>query len=164
LDGRCSIGFKGYSNLHDFEGSVNSRPYPVEVEKKADGSARWNVKIEVPALEMDTQNKKRDKNMQALLRVADFPVIEGTAIGLDPETFRGRTTPTALPVDLTLVGRTNSLQATVRNWQETERQILFDVEFPVSLKAFGLKPPSVLGMIRVSDRVDVVCHVVLLKP
>jgi hypothetical protein len=161
-EGQCAIRFNGYSNLHDFEGTVNSRSYPVEVVGEADGSERWNVRIEVPAVEMDTKNGKRDKNMRALLKVVEFPVIAGTVSGLDPLKYRG-TTPPPLPLDLTLVGRTNSIQATVRNLQETESTVEFDLGFQVSLTAFGLKPPSVLGMIRVRDQVDVLCHVILRK-
>jgi polyisoprenoid-binding protein YceI len=163
LNGKCAIDFNGYSTLHDFEGHVRSRPYEVEVTRDADGTERWSAKLSVPAMEMDTQHRRRDKNMRALLRVPDFPLIEGVVHNEDPARYRGQPNPPPLPVNLNLVGRKNTLQTTVRNWQENEQRVRFDVEFAVSLKEFGLKPPSMLGMIRVDDRVDVVCHVLLLK-
>lgn len=92
-EGQCAIRFNGYSNLHDFEGTVNSRPYPVDVVREADGSERWNVKIEVPAVEMDTNNGKRDKNMRTLLKVVEFPLISGVVSGLDPLKYRGDAPP-----------------------------------------------------------------------
>lgn len=161
-EGQCAIRFNGYSNLHDFEGTVISRPYRVDVARAADGTERWTVRIDVPAVEMNTNNGKRDKNMRALLKVAEFPLISGVVSGLDPLQYRGDAPP-PLPLDLTLVGRTNALQATVRKLKETDSTVEFDLGFQVSLKAFGLKPPSVLGMIRVSDHVDVLCHVTLKK-
>lgn len=163
MSGKCSIDFKGYSTLHDFEGHVRSQPYTVEVNRGADGAEQWAAKLAVPAAQMDTQHRRRDKNMHALLRVLQFPLIEGSVAPADPVLYRGAANPPALPIALTIAGRANTLQATVKNWQENERRVQFDVEFPVSLKQFGLKPPSVMGVIRVDDRVDVVCHVVLLK-
>jgi hypothetical protein len=42
--------------------------------------------------------------------------------------------------------------------------VAFDLAFPVSLKAFNLEPPKVIGgLIKVRDNVDVTAHVVLKK-
>jgi polyisoprenoid-binding protein YceI len=61
----------------------------------------------------------------------------------------------ALEVTLAIRGVERKIQATVLNWKEDGDRVSFDVEFPVSLKEFDLKAPSVLGFIRVKDRVVV---------
>lgn len=163
LNGQCTIDFHGSSTLHDFDGQVHSQPYEVEIHREADGTERWNATLSVHSVEMDTQNTRRDKNMRSWLRVADFPLIEGVICGTNPSIYRGGKDSPPLPITLTLVGRQKILSTAVRNWQETDREILFHVEFAISLKEFGLQPPSLLGMIRVQDRVDIICHVKLLK-
>jgi polyisoprenoid-binding protein YceI len=48
------------------------------------------------------------------------------------------------------------IQATVSNLRETPGRLSFDVEFPVSLKTYNLKPPSpFFGAIRVGDKIAV---------
>jgi len=44
------------------------------------------------------------------------------------------------------------IRATASNLKETGDRVTFDLEFPVSLGEFDLKPPSVLGIIRVGTR------------
>jgi hypothetical protein len=52
----------------------------------------------------------------------------------------------------------------VTNVSESPEKIEFDLAFPVSLKAFSLEPPKVIGgLIKVRDTVDVTAHVVLKK-
>jgi hypothetical protein len=46
-----------------------------------------------------------------------------------------------------------NVQATASNLKEEGSRLSFDLEFPVSLSEFDLKAPSVLGFIRVADKV-----------
>ncbi len=47
------------------------------------------------------------------------------------------------------------VRATASNLKESGERVTFDLEFPVSLGEFDLKAPSVLGIIRVGDKVSV---------
>ena len=47
------------------------------------------------------------------------------------------------------------VRATASNLKESGERVGFDLEFPVSLREFDLKAPSVLGIIRVGDKVSV---------
>ena len=61
------------------------------------------------------------------------------------------------PLDLVLRIRDveRKVRATAGNLKESGERVTFDLEFPVSLGEFDLKPPSVLGIIRVGDKVSV---------
>jgi polyisoprenoid-binding protein YceI len=65
--------------------------------------------------------------------------------------------------DLTLRVRDveRTIQAAVTNLRDEGNQVGFDVEFPVSLKDFGLKAPSFLVFFRVRDKVTVTGNVLL---
>ena len=43
----------------------------------------------------------------------------------------------------------------VSDWLQSGDEVRFHAEWDVSLDEFGLKPPSVLGVIRVGDRVRI---------
>jgi polyisoprenoid-binding protein YceI len=50
----------------------------------------------------------------------------------------------------------HGIRAAVSNLRETPGSVSFDVEFPVSLKIYNLKPPApFFGAIRVGDKVAV---------
>jgi hypothetical protein len=53
-----------------------------------------------------------------------------------------------------------SIPVLVSDWKEDADGVSFHPTFDVSLKAFGLKPPSVIGLIRVGDRVTVEGNVI----
>ena len=53
----------------------------------------------------------------------------------------------------------NDVWATLSNVKRGGKQISCTMTFPVSLSAFQLKAPSVLGMIRVGDTVLVECTI-----
>jgi len=161
--GECFIEFTGHSTLHDFRGTVHSQPFEVLVEKAENGAETWSVDVSVTAEQMNTGNGLRDKNMRALLRVSDFPLIRGSVVRAAPAAFRSSAAPAKLPLKLSLLARDAEVEADVSNWQEDENRIEFDMAFPVSLGQYGLKPPSMMGMIKVGDRVDVLAHVILKK-
>ena len=61
------------------------------------------------------------------------------------------------PLDLLLRIREveRKIRAVAGNLMESGDRVTFDIEFPVSLGEFDLKAPSVLGIIRVGDKVSV---------
>ncbi len=163
LTGECSIEFTGHSTLHDFRGTVHSQPFEVAVAQAENGEETWSVDVNVTADQMNTGNGARDRKMRALLKVVEFPIIRGAVARAAPAAFRNAAGPSKLPLKLSLLARDSQVEADVSNWQEDEKRVEFDMAFPVSLGQYGVKPPSMMGMMKVSDRVDVLAHVVLKK-
>ena len=162
LKGNCDIRFLATSTLHDFAGTVRCQPFPVNVAAGADGKVTLDgVEIVVPVEEMDTKNRKRDKQMREMFESGAFPHIRAVLSAPDPDKIRQemRNDPNGSgTVEFTLKIRDieHRIRATVRNLRETPERVSFEVEFPVSLKSYNLKPPAPLfGAIRVGDKVSV---------
>ena len=162
LKGRCEIRFLGTSTLHDFTGTVRCKPFTVNVVDGPDGKKVISeAEIAVPVEEMDTKNRKRDRQMREMFQHDKFPQIRGVLKGLDPDRIRKETAkgPDAKgTVEFTLKIRDieHEIRATLSNLRETPGRVSFDVEFPVSLKTYDLKPPVLFfGALRVGDKVVV---------
>lgn len=162
IRGTCYVTFFGTSTLHDFTGTVRSRPFTI-IFKNDDSSKNVIpiVTVDVPVDDIDTDNGKRDKKMRKMFQSDRFPLIRGEMRNIPPISLRDemeRSEKGDATVDLTLKIRDVERVIPVRisNFREYTHQISFDMEFPVSLDAYGLKPPAPLfGLIRVADRVDV---------
>lgn len=165
IKGTCFLRFVGVSTLHDFSGTVRCRPFSAELVKGADGGTTVPaVEVDVPVDEMDTENESRDGQMREMFQSEGFPRIHGTVRDVDADGIRreiGKEGGGKAFLDLTLKIRDveRTIRATVTNMREEGNQVGFDVEFPVSLKGFGLKAPSFLGIFRVRDKVAVTGNV-----
>jgi polyisoprenoid-binding protein YceI len=118
------------------------------------------VEVEVPVASMNTRNKSRDGQMREMFRSDRFPRIRGEARNVDVERIRvefGKVRGGDVSIDLLLRIRDveRKVRATASNLRESGERVTFDLEFPLSLGEFGLKAPSVLGFIRVGDKVSV---------
>lgn len=159
--GECDIAFLVPSTLHDVSGSARCQPFPVRVARDASGKQVIPVvEVEVPVAAMDTRNKSRDGQMREMFRSDRFPRIRGEAHDVDVERIRaeiGKVRGGNASIDLLLRIRDveRKVRATASNLRESGERVTFDLEFPVSLGEFGLKAPSVLGIIRVGDKVSV---------
>ncbi|HEX9191041.1 MAG TPA: YceI family protein [Candidatus Deferrimicrobiaceae bacterium] len=161
IQGTCDVRFLATATLHDFSGTVRSRPFAAPLSRDAAGkSVLPSVEVEVAVAEMKTGNDSRDEKMREMFQSDRHPVIRAVARDIDADRARermrkdpGGTAP--LEVTLAIRGVERMVQATAGNWKEDGDRVAFDVEFPVSLKEFGLKAPTVLGLIRVGDRVVV---------
>jgi YceI-like domain len=159
--GSCDIAFLVSSTLHDVSGSARCQPFPVRVARDASGKEVIPVvEVEVPVTAMDTRNKSRDRQMRVMFLSDRFPRIRGEARDVDVGRIRGESGKVRggiAPVDLLLRIRDveRKVRATASNLRESGDRVTFDLEFPVSLGEFGLKAPSVLGIIRVGDKVSV---------
>jgi hypothetical protein len=162
--GSADVKFRGYSTLHDFDGTVRQVPLKVTVEAGPKGrlvSATSSVEVK----QMSTAHKERDGKMMQMFQEAKFRFIKVEVVDAGERTLRppgGE--PGAMPVKLTIAGRSGTVNAVVTNIVEAPTQGSFDLAFPVSLKAFALEPPKALaGLVRVKDTVDVTARVVLKK-
>jgi hypothetical protein len=162
--GTSDVKFKGTSTLHDFEGTIRAVPLKVTV-KGPKGSRIISATSDVEVKKMTTDEKDRDHNMWEMFQSSTFRFIKIVV----PETAEAKLRPSgdkpgAMPVTMTMAGTTTTVTGTVTNLRESATAAAFDLAFPVSLKAFSLKPPSTLGgLIKVGDTVEVTVHVTLAR-
>jgi hypothetical protein len=159
--GTCEIRFVGTSTLHDFSGNGRCRPFSAPLVRTPEGGTVLPlVELEIPVEEMKTGIGARDERMREMFHADRHPGIHAAARGIDADPLRGRMRADRegkAPIGITLAigGVERAIQATAGNLREDGNRVFFEIEFPVSLKEFGLAAPTVLGIIRVGDRVAV---------
>jgi len=161
IRGACDVAFLITSTLHDVPGSARCLPFEAVLTRDAAGNLVIpSVEVEVPVAGMETRNKTRDGQMREMFRSDRFPRIHAAARDVDVDRFRvelGKGHEGKAPLDLLLRIRDGerTIRAMASNLIESGDRVTFDIEFPVSLGEFDLKAPSVLGIIRVGDKVSV---------
>ena len=95
-----------------------------------------------------------------MLGTNDYPRIHG-AVAAAPIAGSGGTNVT---LNLKIRERAQDLPVRIMNWTESFEEIRFRAAWELSLKQYGLKPPSVAGIIRVGDTVKLEADVVATKP
>lgn len=163
LTAKLDITFDGTSTLHDFSGHVQSEaPATWAAEKQAEEQAATlsipEVMIKVSTL--STDHKKRDKNMQKMFEPETFPDISGKI----SDWKLSATEASEQTLTLMIHGQTLDVPVKVGPFTQTETGILLPCTFTLSLKASDLKRPSVLGMIRVGDEVQLKVDLLLVRP
>ena len=159
--GGCDVAFLVTSTLHDVPGSARCLPFEAALARDPAGNPVIPfVEVEVPVAAMDTRNKSRDGQMREMFRSDRFPRIHAAARDVDVERLRveiGKGREGIASIDLLLRIREveRKIRAMASNLIESGDRVTFDIEFPVSLGEFDLKAPSVLGIIRVGDKVSV---------
>ncbi|MDF1813752.1 MAG: YceI family protein [Verrucomicrobiales bacterium] len=165
--GSCRIQFNGKSTLHDFTGNVTAEPFLIAVSNPTDPvNAAARGRVVAKAAKMDTQKPARDRKMYKVMGTGSFPDVvvdlgNLTAAATKPVAGGPVPTPTVIPFDLTIKGKTKKTIGKVSNWNYTDSKITFRVAFPVSLTSYGIKPPSVVGIVKVEDMISVTADVSL---
>jgi hypothetical protein len=155
LPARAVIRFAATSTLHDFDGQLSAEPFTLLIS-----NGTWSASADVLAGQMATENTKRDRNMHRMLGTNDHPRIHG-AVAPVPIAGSGGTNVT---LNLKIRDRAQDLPVRIMNWTESSGEIRFRAAWELSLKQYGLKPPSVAGIIRVGDTVKLEADVVATKP
>jgi hypothetical protein len=150
------VQFKGTSTLHDFEGGAVTQPFPATfTDDTATGSMRVSTEVALKVLDMTTEHGKRDKNMYKMLDEQNHKLIKGSLENaVIPQKGTGTVT-----LRLMICGVEQEVTATISEVERTDEQINCRMAFPVSLAAFNLKAPSVMGLIKVGDTVEVECAI-----
>ncbi|MCB1088107.1 MAG: YceI family protein [Verrucomicrobiae bacterium] len=167
--GTCTIEFLGKSTLHDFTGTVPAREFTLKATNLEDHEkAQINAEISVAVKNMDTKDEKRDENMRDSLKEKDHPLISVTLDDLKvadtKPKWEGRLPiPSKLPFELTIMGTSHEETGKVESWSEKNGVVTMVVTFPVSLKAYDISVPTVLGFIKVKDTIEVKA-ILTLKP
>jgi len=161
IRGACNVAFLITSTLHDVPGSARCMAFGAVLARDASGrQVIPSVEVEVPVAGMDTGNPTRDGKMREMFMSERFPRIHALAHDVDVERLRvetgkGREGIATIDLLLRIRDTERKVRATASNLKESGERVTFDIEFPVSLGEFDLKPPSVLGIIRVGDKVSV---------
>jgi len=155
LPARAVVRFAGTSTLHDFGGELPAQPFFLILS-----NGTWSAAADVLAGQMATENTKRDRNMHQMLGTNDHPRIHG-GIATAPIPGSAGTNAT---LTLKIRDSSQALAVQIMNWTETAEEIRFRAVWKLSLKQYGLKPPSVIGVIRVGDTVQLEADVTASKP
>lgn len=158
--GDCSIVFHGDSTLHGFQGKASCQPFTV-----SNSSGVLQIpRISVAVADLDTDNSKRDKKMREMFEEKKFPLITGSAgpVALyDIRAAHKGGDGAKVSVKLKIRDIEKPVSAQVTNLVETDARLTADLAFTLSLAEYQLRPPSVLGMIRVDDKVSAKVSVIL---
>jgi hypothetical protein len=155
--GSCAVRFYASSTLHDFEGDAPCASFAVQ-PPTAEGAYR--ARVEVAVADMHTGISARDKRMRQMFDAAHHPRIVAQFEHVAPDALRAaartQASADALAFTLKIGERERRLVPLVSRWQEEPgKHASFRAAFDVSLADFGLEAPTVMGFIRVEDRVRV---------
>lgn len=155
-----TVEFTGDSTLHAFGGSATVGA----VDWSPPSNDACRLAVVVDSTSMQTGNSARDANMQRLLDVLNFPRIAGwvDAIPAAWRTDAMSDQPLETEIHLTIRDQERRVPARLQPVATANGERALDVAFTISLQSFGLKPPSVIGLIRVRDEVKI--HALLPLP
>lgn len=154
LPANAAIKFAGTSTLHDFGGSLPSQPFTLVLS-----NGTWAADANVLSGLMNTAHEKRDRKMHEMFATNSFPKMHGTVVAAPTPGAVG----TNATLRLTIRDKTNDLAVRITDWTENASAIKFHATWELSLKDYALKPPSVLGVIKVGDRIQLEADVTASK-
>ena len=154
LPSTATIQFAGTSTLHDFGGSLPSQPFTLVLS-----NGTWSANADVLSGLMNTAHEKRDRKMHEMFATNSFPKMQGAVTAAPIPGPAG----TNAALRLIIRDKTNDLTARISGWTEDASAIKFHATWELSLKDYALKPPSVLGVIKVGDRIQLEADVTASK-
>ena len=148
--GSAQIEFEATSTLHDFTGTAPVEPFHLSIVQEGKFATLGGTAA-VAVARLDTRHAKRDANLRKTFSAERYPFIAGVvdAVRISPADRP------QVPIQLTIRDATRPVPATLDNWQLDDNRLRFDLSMVVSLRAFNLSPPVILGFIRVGDAVSV---------
>ncbi|MCJ8346409.1 hypothetical protein MJH12_12775 [bacterium] len=154
--GVVDANFYGSSNVHQFEGSVQSKKFKIHRSKEGDLLA---FQVNFNILEMSTANNKRDQNMYKMFHSNQFSQMIGNFQNFPLEKILQNVhqdTVLKVPFDLNIKGFDQKLEALISNISHNNHTLSFELNFEISLSKSKLKAPrAMFGLIRVADQVQV---------
>lgn len=153
LQASCDLAITGKSGLGPWTSRVPTlriRPVP------SAAAGRWNAVLSIPVKSLEDGNKVRDTEMHDMFESKRWPEIRAELKDASPE---DAAKSQRLAVALTIRDQTKTVDAQLSNWKSAGGHIEFDADVTVSLEAFALEAPSVLGLSRVDDEVQIHAHV-----
>lgn len=154
LPAEAVIRFAGTSTLHGFGGELAAQPFQLTLS-----NGTWAASSQVVSGQMLTDSAKRDQKMHEMMGTNHYPLISGTVTNAPIPGVAG----TNATLVLKIRGTTQDLVARVTDWKEDAEAVRFRAKWELSLKQYGLKPPSVAGILRVGDTVRLEAEVTAKK-
>lgn len=154
------VHFSGTSTLHDFSGLATSKVARVKWTPAEQSIFLSAEAIEFNVASMTTHHKKRDKNMMKMFQPAEYPLITGSLKNWE----LGNSQKNEAVLLLKIQKKMLEIPVTLSAVTQDKEGLHFSSEFTISLKAFGLKRPSALGVIRVGDEVRLKVDTTVRKP
>ena len=151
---RSFLEFKVDTTLHETEGKVNAfsiKPLSFDFDKPV---LRENIDVTFRVRDMDTGMSSRDAAMYKTFDAEHYPQIsyKAATVQCSPETADRLSC--SVPGELTI--RNKTLPVPLHAVIERQGSVLrARGEAKLSIKAFDLHPPSVLGIIKVFDEVSI---------
>lgn len=146
--GSAAADYAVKATMDSFVGKVVSEPIVL-----AEGATEFPVTFLIT--KMDSNKKKRDLEMQHMFKADKFPEIVGKASAEAILGLQASDTAAELPISLTISGQTQDVPAKISDVKLADGQLTFTAYLEISLKSFGLKPPSIMKIINVGDVVKV---------
>lgn len=152
-----TLAFHLIHPLHSVDGV--SRAVEARARLPGDGSVQVAVRARVASF--DSGNSNRDAHMLEVTEAARLPFVQfsGTATGIQTDRY-----PAELDVPLTgtleFHGVSREVSVTAKVRFESPERAEVAATFPVSLKAYGVKRPSLL-FVAVKDRIEITAHLSL---
>lgn len=153
--GSTRVEFKADSTFHSFDGfsrRVEAEEISFDPESGFFMSPR---RVVIPVAGLDTANFKRDANMFKMFERKIFPDIVWNAVSTDCEPGGKRLWQCEQKGNLSVHGISREYILSLSVVESDDHNLSADGEIDLSLHDFKLKPPSVLGLIKVNDRVRV---------
>jgi len=145
---KSSVSFFSRSTFHDFKGQAHE--LFGNFEKKND---QIRGAVDVGIIGMTTDNDARDKEMYKMFDATSYSQIHfsfnNVSISEVSQRKDGRISFTG---NMTIHQISRPVTIISRGWMLGDA-LICEGEFPVSLKDYNLKPPTILGLIRVNDKV-----------
>lgn len=157
LDPQAShVTFDGDSTLHGFHGKA--KEIAAENVSFDFSTAMMNSprKVRIPIAALDTGNSRRDAAMRKMFDTGHFPEMIWDAASMDCTALSEPgwwTCEQSGTLTIRDISQTYILKLTLT--EDDSDNLEADGDLDVSLADFKLKPPSVLGVIKVGDKVRI---------
>ncbi len=149
-ENQSALKFSFKSTLHSVEGTAKKFDGTLLIDSEG-GFLIHSANVDFDISSMDTKNSKRDEDMKKMFQSDLYPKI--TFIMAD-QSFPAASNEALLRGKLTIRNISQPVEINA-HLEKIEGGYILSGEAQLSLKAFSLKPPSVIGLIRVFDPVKI---------
>lgn len=150
---RSQIYFEANSTLHDIKGSVRKISGHVFYDPLTN-KTHLPFKMEIPVDQLSTQNRRRDKAMFEMFHASKNPLVRWDAVSLNCQPIDNQDVACKAEgiLEINNVKKQIQINSVLRR---QDNDLLSEGMFQVFLADFNLKPPSVLGVVRVDGKVKI---------
>lgn len=151
-----TLAVDGTSTLHAWTMNAKAvKALAISDLKASDPQSLKGLKVVVPLATLASKEEAMDKNMQKAMNAKDFPEVTYTITGV-----AASGNALTLSGDLSFAGATKplTLAATAT---PNRSAVTLDGSVTLPMSNWGVKPPVIMGFIKVGDNVVVKFHIIL---